>query len=45
MLMWPQKVNRCLAVNDTINNLFVNIVYVDRIDVAFQKQCKNNLLK
>lgn len=25
--MWPQTVNRCLAVNDTINNLFVDPVY------------------
>lgn len=30
---WPQTVNRCLAVNDTINNLFVNIVYMDTMIV------------
>lgn len=35
--MWPQTFNRCLAVNDTMNNLFVNIVYMDTVDVAFQK--------
>lgn len=40
ILMWqklPQTVNRCLAVNDTINNLFVNIVYMDTVAVAFKK--------
>lgn len=38
ILMWQIWPHRCLAVNDTMNNLFVNIVYMDTVDVdAFQK--------